>query len=154
MSNELERSLLDVERKHGISLEQADWETRQPPTEIEIDSVNEYAVIPLSVIKEKWGFVPGTANMIENKEMHKQLRNLAHIITGTETIPSIDVWTGVSVNDESVCIFWGKDDEYFDLDKDSPLHNDMKEIIESAESGEPVKTLTHAEVWGKEEDSQ
>ena len=40
---DLEKSLLDVERKHGISLELADWETRQPPTAVKIDTDNRYA---------------------------------------------------------------------------------------------------------------
>ena len=46
MATDLENSLLDVERKHDISLEQADWETRQPGTEIQIHDDGRYASIP------------------------------------------------------------------------------------------------------------
>ena len=106
MATDLEKSLLDVERKHNISSEQADWETRQPPTEIQIHDDCNYASIPISVIEEKWGFVPSAAHMTESNEMHNCLRDLAHIITNTRKIPSVEDWDSVAVDEDSVLIFW------------------------------------------------
>ena len=108
MATDLENSLLDVERKHDISLEQADWETRQPPTEIQIHDDWEYASIPIAVIEDKWGFLPSASHMTEGKEMHNCLRDLAHIITNTQKIPSVELWDSVVVDDSDECvlIFW------------------------------------------------
>ena len=100
----LEKSLLDVERKHGISLEQADWEMRGPQTEVEIHPIDKYAAIPLSIIEEKWGFIPSTTNMVENEVMHEQLRVLAHLLADSGRIPEEDV--EVVVTDECVLMFW------------------------------------------------
>ena len=106
MATDLENSLLDVERKHDISLEQADWETRQPGTEIQIHDDGRYASILLEVIKEKWGFLPGASHMTEGKEMHNCLRDLVHIVTNRRDLPPVELWDSVVVDDEYVLIFW------------------------------------------------
>ena len=108
MATDLENSLLDVGRKHGISSEQADWETRQPPTEIQIHDAWEYASIPLAVIKDKWGFLPSASHMTDGKEMHNCLRDLVCIITNRRDFPPVEDWESVVVDDSDECvlIFW------------------------------------------------
>ena len=116
-ASELEKSLLDVERKHGISLEQADWETRGPQTEVHIDQWPDCGIasIPFSVIREKWGFMPSKSNIEENKAMHDNLRTLAHLMVDSEQfptqIPTVDKWDEVVygesvVGTDCVLIFW------------------------------------------------
>ena len=90
MATDLDKSLLDVERKHDISLEQADWEIRQPQTDIQIHNDDMYASMPLEVIKEKWGFIPSAAHMTEGEEMHNCLRDLVGIIKNPQSLPPID----------------------------------------------------------------
>ena len=108
MATDLEDSLLDVGRKHGISSEQADWETRQPPTEIQIHDDWEYASIPLAVIEDKWGFLPSASHMTESEGMHNCLRDLVHIITNRWDLPPVELWESVVVDDSDGCvlIFW------------------------------------------------
>lgn len=100
--------MLELERKHGISLEQADWETRQPPNAIEVDGENKMMVIPLSVIKEKWGFIPSERHAQEER-MQECLKDLASILTESSAIPLVQDWTDVVRNDkdfQSFLIFW------------------------------------------------
>ena len=102
----LDRQLLEVERKHRISIEQADWETRQPPTEIEIDRDNEYAVIPIQTIKSKWGFMPSQAHLTESHEMKSLLQDLIQLITN-DTLPPASRWEEIVFDDDDcILIFW------------------------------------------------
>ena len=103
---DLEKSLLDVDRKQDISLEQADWETRQPRTEIEIDIDNQYAAIPLKVIKDSWGFIPSESHLSESREMQDCLRELVLLITNAFTLPHSTRWEKITFNEDCVLIFW------------------------------------------------
>ena len=108
METDLDKSLLDVEREHGVSSEQADWETRQPQTGIEIHDDDRYASVPFEVIKDKWGFLPSASHMTGSEEMHNCLRDLVCIIANRRDLPPAELWDAVVVDDSDECvlIFW------------------------------------------------